>query len=207
MDREEAIRAHYERRIRPWRPDHLILDWASSETQRKRFDVLIDRVDLAGRSLLDVGCGLGSLWGCLKERHISVRYTGVDILAKMVRAAWRRHPDAQFVCADVFRDDAFGPDSFDVVYCSGAMNLDLGNNLRFIARAAARFLHIARDRAVFNLLHRRASGGPPGPYFYTEPGEVRPLLKDLPCEAAFVDDYLPNDFTVICTKRRPASGP
>lgn len=207
MDRKQTIRAYYERRIRPWRPDHLILDWASSETQRKRFDVLIDRVDLAGRGLLDVGCGLGNLWGYLKERRIPARYTGVDILAKMVRAARRRYPDAQFVCADIFGDDAFEPDSFDVVYCSGAMNLDLGNNLGFIARAAQRFLHIARHQAVFNLLHRRASDGPPGPYFYTDPVEVQPLLRGLPCEADFVDDYLPNDFTVVCTKLRPAAEP
>jgi len=190
-----------------------MLDWASAESQRARFEVLINNVDLAGLALLDIGCGLGDLWAMLKQRRIDVRYTGVDILEKMIDAARARHRDGEFICADVFAADRsdqtvpgrFKADSFDVVFCSGAFNLDLGNNREFLPVAVARMLQLARRAAVFNLLHERAKFAEDG-YFYCGPREVLAMIDPLRPQGwtlRILDDYLPNDFTVICSNTRP----
>ena len=200
MSRKKAIHAHYEPRISPGRAHHDVLDWADAAGQQARFEVLVRHVDLAGRKLLDVGCGLGDLWAFLRKRRITADYTGVDIVRKMVLAARRKHPTGRFEHADVFAENPFGPSSFDVVFCSGTFNLRLGNNLQFLAEALKRLFEIARETVVFNLLHHRAARRY-AHCFYYDPAEVRELIRPFPCACTIYDDYLPNDFTVICRKR------
>jgi SAM-dependent methyltransferase len=200
VGRKRKIQDHYEWRISPHRQNYEILDWASPASQQARFKVLADKIDLHGKSILDVGCGLGDLWAFLKGRGIDVRYTGVDILEKMVQAARERHPDAAFVHGDLFVSNPFGPGSFDVVFSSGIFNLSLGNNLEFLAQATGELLKIARSQLVFNLLHIRCRT-PDKTYFHYDPPQVRSLLAGLDCTIEIVDGYLPNDFTVICTRQ------
>ena len=198
MSKKKNIRRHYKRRISPRRENYDILDWASAESQQARFVVLTSEVDLAGKSLLDVGAGLGDLWDFIKARRLGVDYTGVDILDEMVQIAERMHPDAKFIQADIFKDDPFGDRRFDIVFCSGTLNLNLGNNLKFLPVAAARLLHLAKEAAVLNLLHVRQAGRDKR-YFYYDPEDVVNLLRPLGCRLQLIDDYLPNDFTIICT--------
>lgn len=198
MSREKSIRRHYRRRITRRRENFDVLDWASAQSQQARFAVLTREIDLSGKSLLDVGSGLGDLWTYLKDRHVDVHYTGVDLLKRMVRAAERMHPDVQFLQADIFATDTFGDRRFDVVFCSGVLNLNLGNNREFLPLAAARLLTLAREAAVFNLLHARDTRSDKT-YFYYDPDDVTDLLSHLPGRIRIVDDYLQNDFTVICT--------
>ncbi len=205
MSREQDIRRHYETRLSADRENFDILNWASAESQRIRFAVLAENVDLRGKMLLDVGCGLGDLYAFCRERGIEPDYTGVDLSEKMVRAARRQNPAATFLCMDVFTDATFGPEQFDVVFCSGAFNLNLGNNRRFLLTALPRLVDLAREYAVFNLLHERTRCREDG-YFYCNPEEVLKMLRNLPCESRLLDNYLQNDFTVICRKLRAVNG-
>jgi SAM-dependent methyltransferase len=196
--RKDTIRSHYEPRISPHREHHEILDWASSASQRARFTALADHVDLRGKSLLDVGCGLGDLLGYLEQRGVAVDYTGVDILEAMVEAARQRHPNGRFICADVFVHSPFGRE-FDVVFCSGIFNLNLGNNLEFLPQALERLLELSRRLVVINLLHTRDKSTDDR-YFHYDPAHVLDVVQKLGCEAKLVDDYLPNDFTIVCRR-------
>ena len=199
MDRRDAIRRHYEPRISPHRESHDILDWADRAAQRARFAVLADHVALAGRSLLDVGCGLGDLWGYLKERGVEAEYTGVDLLDSMLDLARRHYPHATFVAGDPFTEDPFPGRRFDVVFGSGVFNLDLGNNMEFLAWGVPRLWALAGEHLVFNLLHRRAAHHYDHCFYY-DPHEVLAVLSGMDLSAAVIDDYLPNDFTVLCAR-------
>ena len=200
----QRIRRHYEPRITAGRANYDILDWASPQSQRARFEVLVRHVELAERSLLDIGCGLGDLLGFLRDRRIDVRYTGVDILDKMVAAARDRHPDGLFLHADIFypqpHQPVFEPASFDVTFCSGAFNLNLGNNAQFLPHAVAEMIRLARHTAVFNLLHYRTPQQD-DTYFYFDPKNIPSLVAGLDVTVQIIDDYLHNDFTVICRKK------
>ena len=66
MKHRERIRRHYEPRLDRETEPYRILDWASPQSQEARFQVLADEVPLAGKTLLDVGCGLGDLYGFLR---------------------------------------------------------------------------------------------------------------------------------------------
>lgn len=197
--RKDKIRRHYESRIDRDLPHHAVLDWASAQSQLARFQIFARNVPLQDKSLLDVGCGLGDLLTYLDSLAVRVCYTGVDLLDKMVQAARRNHPGIDFVQGDIFQATPFKAESFDVVFCSGAFNLNLGNNEQFLPRAVATMLNLAREYAVFNLLHSRAASQEQT-YFYYHPDQVLEMLRDLPCQVRIVDDYLHNDFTVICEK-------
>ncbi len=198
-----AIRAHYEPRIAAGGPNHEIVNWASAAAQQARFEVLIDHVPLAGRSLLDIGCGVGDLPALLDERGIECDYTGVDILERMVEVCRQRLPGRRFLWADVFTDSPLEPASFDVVFCSGAFNLDLGNNRQFLPRAVRRMAELSRRHVVLNLLHARAELKEDR-YFFYDPREVVEIVRPLGAEVTVIDDYLHNDFTVILVRPAPS---
>ncbi len=73
----------------------------------------------APRTVLDVGCGTGSLTRRLTDRFPGTRIAGVDLAPAMVdtcRAAWPRH---YFLCGDAEDFDAEG-NAFDLVASSFA---------------------------------------------------------------------------------------
>ncbi|HDY65056.1 MAG TPA: class I SAM-dependent methyltransferase [Phycisphaerae bacterium] len=202
MSKIRKIRKHYVPRIAAGRENYDILDWASAQSQKLRFEVLLRHVDLEGKSLLDVGCGLGDLTILLRDRGLDVRYTGVDVLEKMLEKARRANPGVRFVLGDIFATGPGRPlarERFDVVFSSGTMNLNLGNNLEFLRRALPRMLHHTGEVLVANFLHSRETPCDPK-YFHYDPADVIEILEPL-CprdNIQLVDDYLANDFTLIC---------
>ncbi|MCK5113472.1 MAG: class I SAM-dependent methyltransferase, partial [Phycisphaerae bacterium] len=184
-------------RVHPDRAHFDILDWAAPETQQLRFEILTKNVALRGQSLLDVGCGLGDLVTYLEKQNVSVDYTGVDVVEQMVERAEHLHPSRRFECADIFNNPAaLDGEKFDVVFCSGAMNLDLGNNLEFAKVALPAMLSHTRGTLAVNMLHARIPAGEPQ-YFAYNPDYILSILKPLCSEVQLLDDYLVNDFTVI----------
>jgi len=205
LSKQRAIRNHYARRISPGRHGFDIADWQDASSQRLRFEVLAANVALEGKSLLDVGCGVGDLWGFFVEKNVLVDYTGVDIVASVVEEARRRHPDVRFECRDLFAVEPLERERYDVVFCSGTFNLDLGNNRAFLADALPRLLRLARESLVVNFLHRRSKRQHQHCVYY-DPDEVAAVLEPWGFDVRILDDYLPNDFTVICTKTDTATG-
>ena len=168
--------------------------WDGPYQQYRRFEIFIEQIDLRGKRLLDVGSGTGDLYDYLNKRAIDVDYTGVDILAEMVKCSSQRFPNTRFIHADIFKSRLDEP--FDVVLASGTFSLDLGNNAAFLTRVIDRFSELATHAFAFNLLHELSPRREKS-YFYTSPDALRPLLDAYPFKTHIVDDYLDNDLTVI----------
>ena len=190
------IEKHYSLRVNSKDKAYHILDWESEEAHLSRFSVLTDQLDISGLSILDVGCGLGDLYGFIRDKKIDVTYTGIDILDEMIQEACRRYPDASFLSGDMFSHNLFSEGEYDVVYSSGIFNLNLGNNRDFLQNALPVFFKVASKWVVFNLLD------PDHPvqsekYSYFEPEEVIPWVAEFSEHICVVRDYVPHDFTVI----------
>jgi cyclopropane fatty-acyl-phospholipid synthase-like methyltransferase len=202
MNKFEIIRSYYEPKLDADIPDYEKLGWESASAQYSRFAAFADNVQLEGKSLLDVGCGLGNLLEYLTLQKVDVKYTGVDILCKMIEQAKNKNLNGEFHCIDIFKDDPFADESFDVVYASGIFNLNLGNNKDFFSDALCHFGSMARSIVAFNLLDHR-SPNREDKYFYFSPVEVLDYIENLSCrprKVQIVEQYLKNDFTVICEK-------
>ncbi len=195
----KKIQSHYLPRLAQHNESFKILDWANAASQQRRFEILAEHVALAGRTLLDVGCGVGDLQGFLSRRSIEANYTGVDILEKMVAEARTRHPSGVFEHADIFSGDSPAGAPFDVVFCSGTFNLNIGNNHEFLPRAIARLLELTGHTLAFNLLHDRIPAKEKE-YAYYNPQKIVEMLETKVSQIRLLDDYLPNDFTIICRK-------
>lgn len=204
MKKVEKIKSYYEDNMAKDLPEYGILGWESEEAQRLRFDVLLDKVELEGKRLLDVGCGTGNLLEYIRSKGIHVKYTGVDILDKMIEKALNKHLDADFFHMDIFKGNTFSQDSFDVVYTSGIFNLNLGNNKEFLTNALKLFFSLSCGAVVFNLLHVD-SPDREDKYYYFHPDEVRKILDEfsgLIGKTEFIEAYLKNDFTVVCEMKK-----
>jgi SAM-dependent methyltransferase len=202
MKKLDIIKTYYDNNMSKGLPEYGILGWESEEAQHLRFDMLLSSVSLEGRKLLDVGCGTGNLLEYINSKGIHVDYTGVDILEKMIAIAESKRLDGVFKHIDIFKNNIFAGNSFDVVYTSGIFNLNLGNNREFLKDALELFLDISNDAVVFNLLHVD-SPDREDKYFYFHPDEVRDILVPFAgrlSRAEFIEAYLRNDFTVVLRK-------
>ncbi len=204
MNRIEVLKQHYEPRLEKFKDNSKVLDWESKDAQYSRFYAMIDNIDLNGRSILDVGCGCGDLFGLLNEIGLDISYTGVDILDKMVERALSSFSSADFRCSDIFGDsfepyDEFGKHYFDIVFTSGIFNLNAGNNEEFLKKAVPVIASLSEYAFIFNLLD------PDSPdrddkYFYYEPEKAVELASEWAGEIKLIKGYLANDYTLICKK-------
>jgi SAM-dependent methyltransferase len=193
----ERLRRHYAPLLARHPADHRGVDWGSAESQRRRFEVLAAVGNLAGASVLDVGCGLGHLHDFLAARGIGADYRGIDLLPEMVEAARRRAPDARFELARV--GDLPG-ESVDYVLASGVFTFADEAALR---RDAAEMFRICRCAAAFNSLSAWAGRGDPGE-FHADPGATLDWCRTLTPWVALRHDYHPRDFTVYLYRDRPS---
>ena len=200
-DRKRIIANHYEPLLNKYSKGYEILDWESLDSQIKRFEVLTNNVDLTGKKLLDIGCGTGDLFGYIKKQNIDVNYYGIDILPKMIERAHKIHPKGRFFTGDIFKESPFGKKQFDVIFCSGVFNLNMGDNESFLKEALPVFFSHAKEKVVFNLLD-------PGhfvhtdKYYFFNQKEVLHLIRQYSDEAIAIAGYIPNDFTIIADVKK-----
>ena len=100
-------------------------------------DATLDLVPLAGRSLIDVGCGDGTYTGDLARRGSPSRVVGVDPSPRAVEAAAGRHPELRFEVGDAgWLEET--PERFDVAVARGVLHHadDPARLLRAIGRVA-----------------------------------------------------------------------
>lgn len=196
----EYVKDYYEQNISNYSENHQILGWESREAQYIRFSVLADNIDLNKRSLLDVGCGLGDLFFYICNKGIELeKYYGVDISEVVVKKALEMNPHLDIEHRDIFSDpDFIQQNNYDVVYASGIYNLKQNNNINFLEESLSILKKISKEYVVFNLLSEKSEDKEDA-YFYYSPNRIKKLVKGLQfTDFSIIEDYLHNDFTVIC---------
>ena len=167
--------------------------WKSQETQEARFAALSAAGDIQGKSILDFGCGLGCLYGYLRELGWKGEYTGIDVLDVMVNGARRRFPEAVFEKRNILLDPPRR--QWDYVLISGVFNHRVKDNWAWIEETIRLCLKLSRMGVAFNLLETKEDDHDPV-FFYAK-------RKDLEQKAALwsggnykiVTNYLPDDMT------------
>ncbi|GIX47846.1 MAG: hypothetical protein KatS3mg131_2057 [Candidatus Tectimicrobiota bacterium] len=167
--------------------------WRSRATQECRFAVLAAVGPLAQARVLDVGCGLGDLYGYLRKRGIVVDYTGYDLLPEMVERARRRYPQARFLVRDALQ--GLGEERFDYVLSSGAFNINFGDNLRAVQRVL-REMYACCTRAVAINFLCRAEPEDDALFYCYDPQALLAYCQTFCPRVRLRTDYLPNDFTL-----------
>lgn len=135
--------------------------WASPETQRRRFQVFTELVDLTGERVLDAGCSRGDFAEYLIERGIAYQqYIGIDGLPELIRCALDKElARCEFLAGDFLQNPSLLATGHPSVICiSGSLNTMLWEEALAVLdhawKAAGRAL-------VFNFLSSRC--GPAAP--------------------------------------------
>lgn len=198
------IKNYFRKRLNEFGATPQGLDWNSLASQHIRFEQIIKVIDERDDySLLDFGCGFGSLYDYLKEKGHTPRYYGFDIVEEMVEKAERLHPDDPR-CA--FFSSEARLDPCDYVVESGVFNVKQGNRIvdweDHVIDTIQKMNALAKKAMALNFLTS-----------YSDPEYMRSDLyyadpcfwfdyckKNISKEVALLHDYQLYDFTILIRK-------
>ncbi|MFA5839926.1 MAG: class I SAM-dependent methyltransferase [Candidatus Margulisiibacteriota bacterium] len=206
---------YFENLLEKHGPNHLALDWNSPESQKLRFqvlkEILIYGKKAADVSILDVGCGLGDLYGFFKNDGILKRnrlnYTGIDIAPKLIEAAKKKYREAKFEVKDILQD-RYIP-KYDYIFCCGIFNIlatDNSSHMEFVKSMLLRMYDLVNYGVAVNFLSEGILSGMEtetqtmSRYFYFRPEEIISFCKFICPKYLLRHDYHAGDFTIYLLK-------
>jgi SAM-dependent methyltransferase len=181
-DVERQAVERYTRRLREFGEDPRTLGWDTRAHQWARFAAVAAAVDLRGRTVLDIGCGLADFRVFLQERGVApAAYAGIDINDDLLAVAKRRFPDAQFERRNIVVEPYREP-VCDVGIMLGLVNFRLQNldNYDYAARAIDAAFAGCREALVVDMLSDRTEPQYPREdfVFYFDPARMLALALD-----------------------------
>lgn len=168
-------------------------------SQRARFST-VDPLVSPRCSILDVGCGVGDLYGYLRDGTVRCDYSGVDLSPRMVERAQDKYPDGHFRTANIL-EWAPGP-RFDLVVSIGIHSDPIPEAADVLQQIMAQQFALCRVAAHVSLLSDRY---PHGPHVLAwRPEDVFAMAMKITPWVSLQHDYLPHDFSVtLWREQRP----
>lgn len=194
---KSRLRDLYENRLALFGPDDVrTVGWSSQNDQYLRFDVLFRGLNLTGKTILDVGCGLGDVVPYLDARlePTQYEYIGVDICPKLISEANMRHGGTmrRFLHMDILQESC--PHA-DIVVSSGALSFKLTDNLSLAKAMIDRMFNIADEVLAINFLTSYIDYQLEKNYHY-DPSELFAFAKSLTRWVNIYHDYPLWEFTM-----------
>lgn len=178
------------------------LRW-TARGQYERYSLMLEITDsLAGRKILDYGCGKGDFYGFLRDRDIKVRYTGIDINRNLIEHARRKYPECEFRVSDVEKEKL--GEAYDYIFLCGVFNNKVDGVEESFKNVLSRLYRHARHGMAANALSSLAKGRAVE-LNYTDPCELAVFaMENLSPYVALRHDRLAGDFTLFIY-RNPTS--
>jgi len=165
----------------------------SRRAQRMRFEAFLIAHDLQGRSVLDVGCGVGDFWEHLKRRGIACDYVGFDLAPEMIRRCLERFPGVPFKTGNLLEWDPGR--SFDYVVAFGVHGIKVAGGRAVLESVTRRQFELSAMAAHTTLLTDRYAGFAPHIQAWN-PEEALTLALQITPYVLLQHDYLPNSFSL-----------
>jgi len=201
QDKHNVIAA-YQDRLAEHGIDVATLKSGGAAKQYIRHSVHSSLFDLAGKRVLDVGCGIGMFYEFLRGKNIPIAsYTGLDIVEPFIAANRERFPEARFEMVDIFQDPL---DDFqtDVVFMSQVFNNKYENadNEVIAKEAMRRFFDLAQDGLAIDFMTSYVDYTEDELHYFP-PELMLGYAKSLTRLVTLRHDYLPFEFTLALYKQ------
>lgn len=181
MNIADLLRTHYAQKFLQFGATSNGVDWEEPKKAGLRYGAMLQLIpeeELSRPdplSLLDVGCGYGAFYAFLQERDITnIIYTGVDLVADMVKYANGHFDNATFLAGDIL-EMGLNASSYDYVIANGiftqkltASNTDMD---LFLDRMIETLFAICRKGIAFNIMTTFVDFENPDNY-YRHPGDM-----------------------------------
>ena len=191
----KQVRDYWDQRART-APDDCSRIESGRKGQRLRFDSFLRAHDLSGRSILDIGCGVGDFFGRLRETGVAADYCGVDVSPEMIGRARERFPEARF---EVGEAGAAGR-RFDYTVAFAIHNVKVEHGREILERSLRQQFELCDVAAHISLLTDRYRGF--DAHIQAWPAEAMlTLALSITPFVSLRHDYLPNDFSLTLYRR------
>ncbi|HET9868990.1 MAG TPA: class I SAM-dependent methyltransferase [bacterium] len=165
-----ALQDYYQSQLKGHATPEKRVGWQTAHSQRVRFEALACVGDLRGKTILDVGCGLGGFYAYLRDRRLGVRYRGVDLFPPVIAEAKEAHPGARFEARNIY-ERPFPRGAFEYAFFSGVFNVRVKDNWRYLRALLKGALGQVRKGLAFNVLNAEA-GLKESDRFFVHPKEL-----------------------------------
>jgi SAM-dependent methyltransferase len=131
----------------------------SQEHANRRYEVMLDVMrsyDRSPVSLLDFGCGAAHLLDYIQERNVrGIEYCGLDVSSTFIELCKSKHPDVDFLHADILSDDIHMP-MFDFSIINGIFtcrrDISYGDMFEYWRALTSRVFAYTRVGMAFNVM-------------------------------------------------------
>lgn len=178
--------------------------WGSQASQEERFRILLEIADVSCKTVLDVGCGFGDLYGYVKKIAASTRqqlpeYTGMDIVDELIQEARKKYFEATFLSGD-FISKQFEK-KYNYVFASGIFFLENPCWEKYCLSVCKKMYDVASEGVAINFLSRFSRKKDSFSY-YASPGKIVEMIMDnITKRCVLRHDYRENDFTIYLYKQ------
>ena len=175
------------------------VDWNGEESQFLRFERLLRNIQFTtGDSILDFGCGYGSLTNLLKAKDLELNYFGYDAVPDMLRDI-QIHPSK---LSEIYFSDSDKLSTYDWIVASGVFNVKREVPIEewegYIIDTIRHLESIAKKGLVFNMLSLSSDENRRRDYlYYSSPYKLLEKTGISVQREIFIDhDYPLWEFTV-----------
>jgi SAM-dependent methyltransferase len=155
--------------------------------------------DLNGKTLLDIGCGLGHYYEYLRARSIAVDYIGYDFMAPFIEADRERFPEATFEVRDVTNEEIVHAVDY-VVMCQVFNNRYADcDNTEVVKAVIRKAFAAARIGISVDMLSSYVNFRVPEMHYFS-PEEMFAFGRTLTPFIRLRHDYAPRHFTLFLYK-------
>ncbi|MBI2573026.1 class I SAM-dependent methyltransferase [Candidatus Woesearchaeota archaeon] len=174
----DKVKAFYKKHVQKYpEGDIRTMGWHDQDEYAIRFKVMTAIADLNNTTILDVGCGIGGLYGYLISQGIHTQFTGVDILPEMIEHAKRRFPvattTAAFKVCNILKEEL---PQYDYVFCIGALNISSEGFDMFFRSMIKKMIQLAKKGVGLNFLCNKEKLSA-GPYHFENPQTLKEELE------------------------------
>lgn len=180
------------------------VDWNSVESQQLRFEVLSTVITVKQNfSILDYGCGFGSMYDYFKQKYTYFNFTGLDISDEMIAAALKLYANDS---SSKWITSLNNTDVFDFTIASGIFNVKLENTnenwLNYILETLQKLNAHSSKGFSFNVLTKYSDKEFMKDYlYYADPLFLFDYCKiNFSRNVAILHDYNLYEFTIIVRK-------
>ncbi len=180
------------------------VDWNSEESQQLRFNQLlkIKEEKNSSFSILDYGCGFGSMYQFMKENYSGFNFTGFDISEAMIEQAKKLFADEH----SKWESDSKKLMRQDYVVASGIFNVRLKTSdadwLNYILETITEMNRLSTKGFSFNVLTKYSDAEFMKDYlYYADPNFLFDFCKrNFSKQVALLHDYPLYEFTLLIRK-------
>lgn len=173
--------------------------WGSAEDQKLRFEMLFRNLYPKGKTILDVGCGLGDLVPYLSEiTNRDFKYIGIDIAENLIKDARKTYKGKNilFYVGDIFSVQV---PHVDYAVLSGALSFKQEGIEVYAINTMKRMFELSNEVASLNFLSKYVDFEAEKNQHYL-PEEIFKKAKQLSKRVNIFHDYPLYEFTIQILK-------